>query len=61
MDGELVIGGEKHENLIPVPLESTKPTRLELGFDSLHRVVLAGHGVRLELLGEPEYLEEFRP
>jgi hypothetical protein len=60
MDGALVIGKQRHDNEIPVPLEVTASTELRLVFDSRHTVTIAGRGVRLDLLGEAEYVEEFR-
>ena len=59
MDGELVVAGERHDNEIPVPLEITAPTELRVIFDSLHIVTIKGRGVRLDLFGEPRYVEEF--
>lgn len=61
MGGEIVVGGERHNNLIPVPLEVAKPTELRLICDSIHMVTIASRGVRLELVGTPKYAEEFRP
>jgi microsomal dipeptidase-like Zn-dependent dipeptidase len=49
MDGELVIGAERHDNEIPVPLAVTAHTELRLVFDSIHTVRVTGRGVRLEL------------
>lgn len=61
VDGELVVGTERHDSEIPVPLVVTAHTKLRLVFDSLHTVTVTGRGVRLELLGEPRYVEDFRP
>jgi len=61
MDGEIVVNGDQHANLIPVPLEVAKPTELRLVCDSIHTVTIASRGVRLELIGEPKYAEEFSP
>jgi len=61
VDGELVVGGKQQDNGIPVPLEVTEPTRLRLRFDSIHSVTVTGRGVRLELFGEPSFVEEFKP
>jgi hypothetical protein len=61
MDGESVVGGERHGNIIPVPLEVTESTELRLIFDSTHIVTVTGRGVRLEMFGEPRYVEEFSP
>ncbi len=53
MDGSLVVGGELHDNLIPVPLMVSVPTELRLTSDSIHNLTVAGLVARLELLGEP--------
>jgi hypothetical protein len=58
-DGELVIGGRRHSNEIPVPLESAAITELRLVFDSKQTVTVIGRGARLDLVGEPRYVEEF--
>ena len=59
MDGEIILGGERHRNLIPVPLEVFTPTELRLVCDDIHTVTVTGRGVRLELVGEPRYVEDF--
>jgi len=61
MGGELVIGGEQYDNEIPVPLEVTEPAELRLILDSVHTVTITGRGVRLELYGEPKYVQDFPP
>ena len=60
IDGQLVIGEGRHENTIPVPLDFTGLTDLSLIFDSIHMVTIKGLGVRLELLGDPSHVEEFK-
>ena len=61
MDGELIVGGERHRNLIPVPFKTSMLTELRLVCDSLQAVTVTGRGARLELVGEPRYVEEFKP
>jgi len=61
MEGELIVGGERHDNHIPVPLASRASAELRLVFDSMHTVMITGQSVRLELSGEPRYVEEFKP
>lgn len=61
MDGELLLDGERHRNLIPVPFDVAMHTELRLICDSIHTVTIKGRGARLELIGEPRYVEEFRP
>jgi hypothetical protein len=60
MDGEIIVDGERHANLIPVPLEVTKLTELRLTCNSIRKVTVVGQKVRLELVGEPRCVEEFR-
>lgn len=59
--GEIVVDGERHNNLIPTPLEIAKPAEMHLVCDSIHAVTIKSRGVKLELVGEPKYIEEFRP
>ena len=61
MGGEFDAGVERHDIAIPVPPVGTVDTELRLSFDPIHAVTVAGRGVRLELLGEPRYVEEFKP
>jgi hypothetical protein len=60
MDGALTIDGERHDNHIPVPLESEACAELRLVFDSVHAVTVTGRGVRLQFSGEPQYVSYFR-
>jgi len=66
MNGELIVGGERHLNsipvpFVPVPFETPALTELHMVCDSVHTVTVTGRGVRLELVGEPRYVEEFKP
>ena len=61
MDGELIVDGVRHPNLIPVPFQTANPIELRLICDSVHTITVTGRGARLELVGEPRYVEEFRP
>lgn len=61
MDGELIVAGERHRNVIPVPLDVGVATELRLVCDSAHSVTIKGQRVRLELIGKPRYAEEFSP
>jgi len=61
--GQIQIGEVRLSNTIPIPL------RLEGAFELLlvamwqgqNVVSITGSGVELELIGEPKYVEEFRP
>jgi hypothetical protein len=55
----IIVDGERHNNLIPVPFETGKFTELRLICDSVHTVTVKGRAVRLELAGEPRFVEEF--
>ena len=61
MEGEIVLDGQVHINLIPLPLEMSTPTELRLNCDSTHFITISGAGVQLELIGKPRYVQEFRP
>lgn len=60
-DGELLVGAERHDNAIPIPLTAVASTELRLVFDPAHIVLVTGQAVRLELVGEPRYVEPFNP
>jgi len=60
-DGELILDGERYDNHIPVPLASGAFAELRLVFTSIDTAIVRGRGVRLELVDEPEYVEEFEP
>jgi hypothetical protein len=51
------------DNVIPVPLRHNGAfeLRLQPKWKGQGVVLFTGNGAELELLGEPEYVEEFRP
>ncbi len=61
--GEIRIGDSRSENVIPIPLRQTGAfeIRLEAWRQAQEVVTLRGSGAQLELIGNPEYVEEFRP
>jgi hypothetical protein len=61
MSGEFVICGVLHDNEIPLPLDVAQNVELRLIFDSKHTVRITAARARLELIGEPRYVEEFNP
>ena len=61
MDGELTVGAVRHLNLFPVPFETSERTELRIICDLAHTVIITGRGARFELIGEPKYVEDFRP
>jgi len=60
LDGVITVDGNEHENTLPVPFEITTPVELRITFDEIHSAIITGKGGRLELLGEPRYIEDFR-
>ena len=61
--GQTQIGQSILDNEIPVPLhyKGTFELRLQAMWQGQVVVSFTGSGADLELLGEPEYVEEFRP
>ncbi len=61
LDGYIKLGDEVLRNKIPIPLsyKGTVELRLESWNDEV--VLIAGNSAELELIGEPKYVEEFRP
>ncbi len=61
-EGSLQLGNETFDNEIPVPLRHDGSIALRLiGSEGGEVVSFTGSGAELELLGDPEYVEEFRP
>src|SRR5580704_11711537 len=62
-DGQTQMGKNIQDNVIPVPLrhKGAFELRLQAKWHGQETVSFAGSGAELELLGEPKYVEEFRP
>jgi hypothetical protein len=62
-NGQTRMGKIALDNEIPVPLrhKGAFELRLQSMWQGQEVVSFAGSGAELELLGEPEYVEEFRP
>jgi len=62
-DGRIQMGQNILENEIPVPLHHTGAVelRLQAKRQGERIVIFTGRGAELELIGEPKYVEEFRP
>ena len=62
-DGQTLVGQNVLDNEIPVPLrhKGAFELRLQPMWQGQGVVSFTGSGAELELLGEPEYVEEFRP
>jgi hypothetical protein len=57
-DGYLKVNGEVSDNMIPIPLD--QGGNVELRLETWNEVVLvSGTHIRLELLGEAQYVERF--
>ena len=58
--GDLTIGTETLHNVIPLPLDYVGPVKLVIRLSGYPQpIYIRGGGVRLKLLGEPTYVEEF--
>jgi len=62
-DGQIQMGQNILDNEIPVPLHHKGAFELRVQAMWQGQIVVSfkGSGAELELLGEPEYVEEFRP
>jgi hypothetical protein len=62
-DGSVRLGNLTFANEIPVPLRHSGPftLRLQAARDEREVISITGSGAELELLGEPRYVEDFRP
>ena len=60
LGGFVRLGGSVFDNEIPIPLSHTGEVELRLGSRD-EVVTIVGTAVQLELVGEPEYVEEFEP
>jgi hypothetical protein len=56
--GELRIDDEVFNNCIPIPLDRQGAVRLHLKCSA--NIHISGTAVRIEMLGDPTYVEEFR-
>ena|SRR5579871_766435 len=61
-DGNIQLGRQLFDNEVPVPLRHNGSIAVRLiGGESGEIVSFTGSGAELELLGEAQYAEEFRP
>ena len=62
-DGHVVMGGRISDNVIPIPLSYVCKVELRLeAWGAVSEVVsIRGRGVKLELIGQAEYVDEFKP
>ena len=61
LDGHIMLGHAVLDNVIPIPLNFVGA--VELRFESWNdeAVVIIGSSAVLEMIGQPKYVEEFRP
>ena len=57
--GDLTLGGEHLSNWISIPCQFTGAVRLKLQFFEYEPLEIEAEGIRLELIGEATYVEEF--
>jgi len=57
--GYLTLNGQHSDNLIPIPLSCDGDVELRLTSAFAESVQVRGNRVTLELLGEPDYVEQF--
>jgi hypothetical protein len=58
--GELILDGQGSRSMIPIPFVHPGEVALRLHLSSPAEITIRGRGATLTLLGEPEYVEEFR-
>jgi hypothetical protein len=61
LDGYISLGGAVLSNKIPIPLRHKGIVEIRLESWNDEVVLIAGDSAELELIGEPKYVEEFRP
>jgi len=61
LDGHIKLGDEVLRNEIPIPLSHKGIVELRLESWNDEVVLITGSSAELELIGEPKYVEEFRP
>ena len=63
-DGFLELNGDLHDNEIPIPLAHSGSVRFKLDFadddDNVKSLEIMGHSAHPTLLGEAQYVEEYR-
>ena len=61
LDGHIKLGDAVLKNEIPIPLSHKGIVELRLESWNDEAVLITGNSADLELIGEPKYVEEFRP
>jgi hypothetical protein len=61
LDGHITLGDTVLNNEIPIPLVHKGNVELRLESWNDEMVLITGSSAELELIGEPKYVEEFRP
>jgi hypothetical protein len=61
LDGHIILGESVLQNAIPIPLNHKGIVELRLESWNDEVVLITAGSAELELVGEPKYVEEFRP
>jgi hypothetical protein len=61
LDGYIILGESVLENEIPIPLSHEGFVELRLESWNDEAVLITGSNAQLQLVGDPKYVEEFRP
>jgi len=61
LGGQITLGNAVLSNVIPIPLNRKEFVELCLESSNDEAVSITGSSAELELIGEPQYVEEFRP
>ena len=61
LDGHITLGDTILRNVLPIPLSHNGIVELRLESWNDEAVLITGSSAELELIGEPRYVEEFRP
>jgi hypothetical protein len=61
LDGHIMLGDAVLKNVIPIPLSHKGIVELRLESWNNEAVLITGSCAELELIGDPKYVEEFRP
>lgn len=61
LDGHIMLGDTVLRNVLPIPLSHNGIVEIRLESWNDEAVLVTGSSAELELIGEPKYVEEFRP
>lgn len=61
LGGRVEVPGEKFDNVVPLPFSRQGRSRIQLDGWNERVVVIEADGIEIVLLGEPTFIEPFRP